>query len=57
MHAKRTGLRLVGLVILIFLVLFIVQQPHNAAHTTSNIGTWLLDAGNSIGNFLTTIFT
>ncbi|WP_199431207.1 hypothetical protein [Qaidamihabitans albus] len=57
MHSKRIGARLLGAFVLILLLLFIVNQPRQAADTTAHIGGWLSDAGNAVGSFLTTIFT
>ena len=55
MPGKKIFPKLVGLILVVLVVIFIVNQPSQAADTTSQIGTWIADAGNGLGTFLTSL--
>lgn len=55
MHSvKRFATGLVGFIVAIMLVMFVVHQPANAGHAVSGVFSWLGNASNSFGTFITT---
>lgn len=55
MHGKKILPKAAGLLLAVLVVLFIVNQPQQAADTTSQIGAWISEAGNNLGAFLTSL--
>lgn len=55
MPGKKIFPKLIGFILVVLVVIFIVNQPSQAADTTSQIGAWIADAGNGLGTFLTSL--
>ena len=45
--------RIVGLLVVVFLIYFVIVNPTAAATSVQNIASWLRGAGNSISTFFT----
>lgn len=56
MHGKKSGAKFLALLIGLLVLIFVINQPTEAANTASEIGNWLDDAGNGLGTFLSAVF-
>lgn len=55
MHGKKLGARLLGGFVVLVLIIFVINQPSQAATVTSTLFDWFGHAGNAVSTFLGTV--